>query len=53
MSCAKRCHYGQYNLTQRGLKTMRSILKQNMKIIKNAEKTYFMNFLNVCSDHHM
>ena len=42
------------NITwHRGLQTMRSILRQNMKIIKNAEKTYFMNFLNVCSDHHM
>ena len=52
MSCAKICHYGDYNLTQRGSQTMKSIFRQNMKINKNAE-TYFMNFLNVFSGHAM
>ena len=44
MSCAKICHYGDYNLTQRGSQTMKSIFRQNMKINKNAENIFYELF---------
>ena len=53
MSCGKRCHYGQKNLTEICLQRMRSILIQNINIIKNNEKNIIFELCEFCIDNHM